>query len=104
MQEQINILATKVAGLAVLQGSNHKENRKDIHILRNAQQDLMDALIAGLDKIADKIGDRMDKIANDVVDLKVKYAKAYGYAIGVAAASAVVFQLVKWGLTSLGVK
>ncbi len=104
MQLQINALAEKVAALTALQSANHDSNRKDIHRLSNGQQDLLDALTHGMDKIADKIGGEMGKIQGDVLDLRLKWSRASGYAIGLSAASAVIFQLVRAWLAHIGIK
>ncbi len=95
MQEQINNLSREVSALTSLQKANHDQNQKEIHRLSNAQQDLMDTLTEGLDKIADKIGGRMDKIQGDVVSLKVQFARAMGYACGAAAIVALLSEILK---------
>ena len=103
MQIQINTLSEKVAALTAIQSANHAENRRDIDQLHNAQQDLMDTLTAGLEKIAEKIGQRMDGIESDVIDIRLKWERAAGYAIGLSAASAIIFQLVKAMLSHMGI-
>jgi len=106
MQIQINKLTTEVSALdatqranhsaiSILQDANHKENRKDIHRLFNGQQALVDSVTNGLEKIADRMGDRMSKVESDVVQIKINWAKAVGYVTGISVLGAVVFELVK---------
>lgn len=102
MQQQINVLAEKVASLTSLQKANHEENRKDIHRLNNSQQSLLDALTEGLEKIGVKIDTRVTPVENSVHVLQLQWAKATGYAIGISAAGAVVFQIVKTLVAKLG--
>lgn len=104
MQVQINALSEKVATLTVLQSANHVENRRDIEKLNKSQQDLLDTMTTGLEKIADKIGNRLSGIESDVLDMRMKWARATGYAIGLSAASAAIFQLVKAWLAHMGMK
>jgi len=95
MQIQINKLASEVGALEATQKANHAENRKDIHRLFNGQQALVDSVTNGLDKIADRIGDRISKVEADVVQIKINWAKAVGYVMGISVLGAVVFELVK---------
>lgn len=95
MQIQINKLTTEVSALDATQKANHSENRKDIHRLFNGQQALVDSVTNGLEKIADRIGDRISKVESDVVQIKISWAKAVGYVMGISVLGAVVFELVK---------
>lgn len=95
MQIQINKLAAEVGSLSATQIANHAENRKDIHRLFNGQQNLVDSVTNGLEKIADKIGDRLSKVETEVVSLKISWARSVGYVMGISAAGAVVFEVVK---------
>lgn len=85
----------RLASLEALQAAQHQQNRGDIHRLFNGQQTILDAMRDGLDKIADKIGERCSSIEEEVIDLRLKWAKATGYAVAVSALGAVVFELVK---------
>lgn len=88
-------LDRRVDGLASSLESKHRENRESIHDLREGQQDILESVRAGMEKIADKIGERFTPLETAVTDLRLKYAKATGYAVGVSALGAVVFELVK---------
>ena len=96
MQQQINELSREVSSLTALQKANHEQNQKEIHRLNNAQQDLLDTLTIGLEKIADKIGGRIDIIQTEVVSLKVQFARMIGYATGMAALAVGVAELAKF--------
>lgn len=102
MQIQVNKLASEVGVLTATQKANHEENRKDIHRLFNGQQALVDSVTNGLDNIANKIGDRIGKVEGNVLDLRVRWAKAAGYVMGIsalgAAVGAVFFEAVKVAL------
>jgi len=87
--------AERIASMETRQEANHNQNRGDIHRLNNAQQDLLDALHDGLEKIADKIGGKMDRITGDVVTLKVQFSRAMGYAAGMAAIAVLIFEFAK---------
>lgn len=95
MQQQINALAERVAGLTSTQTANHAENRRDITRLANAQQDLLDALTAGLERIGDKIGGRITLIDDRVTNLRLQFARAMGYAAGMAAVAVFIFEVAK---------
>lgn len=93
MQQQINALAEKVAALTALQSANHAENRRDIHRLNNGQQDLLDAITSGIEKIADKIGVRMDGMQGDIHQLQIAWAKATGYVLALSAVAGIIFSV-----------
>lgn len=88
-------LGERVSSMETRQKENHTQNRGDIHRLNNGQQDLLDALHTGLDKIADRIGGRMDIIQADIVSLKVQFSRAMGYAAGVSALAVLIFEIAK---------
>lgn len=98
MQAQITQLKGQVDGIIATQHANHEQNRADIHRLFNGQQDIVDALTRGMDKIGDKIAERCNSIEKDVISIRLKLAKAAGYAAGVAALGAIVFELVKFAM------
>lgn len=89
------MLESQFATLQATQRENHKQNRGDIHRLFNGQQMILDTMRVGLDKIADKVSERCGSIEEEVIDLRLKWAKATGYAVGVSALGAVVFEIVK---------
>lgn len=98
MQTKIEGMEREMAALTATMKANHEQNRGDIHRLFNMQQAITDSLTAGLNHIADKIGERCDSIESDVVDLRVKWARATGYSAGVAGICALLFELIKFGL------
>lgn len=60
-------VATLKAGQASIESaleSKHKQNRGDIHILRNTFQDFVD-----------KFGEKMDKMAERITDLRIQNAR-----------------------------
>lgn len=95
MQVQINELSKEVASLKTLQATQHAQNRSDIHSLRNGQQSMLDALMNGMEKIAEKIDKRLVPIEHSVRTLELKWAKAAGYAMAVAALISIVFKVVE---------
>lgn len=95
MQTQINALAREVAALSAEQKSNHSQNRSDIHRLNNMYQDILDAMNNGFEKIADKVGGRMDTIQVEVTSLKVQFARVMGYAAGMAAVAVSLIEIAK---------
>lgn len=88
-------MQAQISELKATQIANHRQNRSDIHALRDGQQTILEVMRVGLDKIADRIGERCISIEKDVIDLRLKWAKATGYAVGVSALGAVVFEGVK---------
>ena len=107
MQLQIDRLAAAVNGLTervsrseTRQEENHKQNRSDIHTLRNMHQVIIDTLHEGMDKIADRLGDDYKELRTDVVSLKIQSARTLGYAAGVAGAAVVIFEVAKWVIES----
>jgi hypothetical protein len=85
----------RLASLETQMNANHQQNRGDIHRLFNGQQLVLDAFTKGLEKIAEKIDKRCSGLDNDILELKLKWAKATGYAVAISAFGAVVFELVK---------
>lgn len=98
MQVRIGKLETLVAQQITKQELNHAQNRKDIHDLRNMQQKIVDALSQGLERVIDKIESKLETelkpIKRDVLNLKLWRSKTTGYALGLAGASALVFEIV----------
>jgi FtsZ-binding cell division protein ZapB len=80
MQTQINALAREVAALSA-------EN--------NMYQDILDAMHEGFEKIADKVGGRMDTLQVEVTSLKVQFARVMGYAAGMAAVAVSLIEIAK---------
>lgn len=110
MQEQIDRLSNeitsvskKVDTLVVIQPLNHAQNRKDIHELRNGQQNMRDALYNGFEKVANSLESNLRPIREDVKELQLWKSKTTGYVLGISAASAAVFALVE-KLVSAGLK
>jgi hypothetical protein len=98
MQAKIDGLEKVVAGLSATMEANHRQNRGDIHRLFDNQQTIADSIRVGLDHIADKISIRCDGIESDVMDLRLKWARATGYSAAVAGLCALLFELIKLGI------
>jgi len=98
MQAKIDGLERTVSALDATMKANHAQNRGDIHRLFNAQESMSLTMREGLDRIADRIGSRCDALDSDIVDLRLKWAKATGYSAGVAGVCALLFELIKFGL------
>ncbi len=93
--DNLQTLSERVSRMETRQDENHKQNRGDIHRINNAQQDLLDALHEGLEKIADKVGGRMDVFQGQIITLRVQFARAIGYAAGMAAVCVVIIEVAK---------
>lgn len=113
MQEQINRLAEKVQSLTTLQATNHEQNRKSIHDIREGQQKYTDALYLGFEKMAAAleksllpIKQDVAKSADDIFNLQMWRSKTTGYVLGISAMSAfisaVIFKVVEVGLSKAG--
>src|ERR1700744_54993 len=110
MQIQIDNLSRRVEDLTLSVGKitttqelQHRENRKDIHDLRGGQDKYFGMLQNGFEKISDilerKLSEMTDKqivpLQVAVHNLQLNWAKAVGYASGIAALGAVVFEVGK---------
>jgi DNA anti-recombination protein RmuC len=88
-------LDAQIARLETQMEANHRQNRGDIHRLFNGQHSMLEAFSTGMDRIADKIDKRCSDLDKEIIDLRLKWAKAVGYATAISAFGAVVFEVVK---------
>lgn len=103
LSRQVGELTLNVGKLTTTQELQHSENRRDIHDLRGGQDKYFGMLQNGLEKISDilerKLSEMTDKqivpLQVAVHNLQLNWAKAVGYASGIAALAAVVFEVVK---------
>lgn len=98
MQAKIDGLERTVASLDATMKANHAQNRGDIHRLFNMQEAITNSMTAGLNHIADKVGARCDGIESDIMDLRLKWAKALGICSGISGLCALLFELIKLGI------
>lgn len=95
MQAEITMLKSEIAELKSTQTSNHKDNRTDIHNLRQELQNLVltlpEAIRDSMDKMGDKVArqiaeaitplqGRTEKVEGKIYGIEIQWAKAKGYA------------------------
>jgi ElaB/YqjD/DUF883 family membrane-anchored ribosome-binding protein len=95
MQADIISIQGRITKLEDVQTSNHRDNRKDIHELRNELQKLIltlpEAIRDSMDKMGDKVAkqiaeaitplqSRTEKVEDKVFGMELQWAKAKGWA------------------------
>lgn len=113
-------LETRFDGSEKRRDEQHAQNRRDIHDLRGTLQTQFEKLSLSfsesIDKMSDRLSDSIDKAikplaeqqarhGEDIIDLRLKWAKASGYAAAGAVGAGLLFEAAKIGLEHLlGVK
>jgi hypothetical protein len=84
MQAEINLLKSEIAELKSTQSSNHKDNRTDIHNLRQELQKLVLTLPEAIRDSMDKMGDKVARqIADAITPLQNRTEKVEGKIYGI---------------------
>ena len=96
VQLQINGLTQQVTTLVTRQQLNQEQNQRDIRELKDDQKAQSTVIERGFEKLETSLFQRVGPLEEAVIQLRLKWAKAVGYAMGVSALGAVVFESVKF--------